>query len=358
LDGTAATSMADRSIQEEAAFAAAVEAETARQVRRFRAELEGRATEIKELRKQLDFVQSIDSAKLSAPTWTSPAPASSRSGIVTLLLTDTHFEENVKPEQIDHLNAYDRRIAELRLKRWTEKVIELARDYVKGIDYSGAVLMLGGDIFSGNIHAELKESNTGTLFEGIVHWLEPLESAFTLLKKEFGNLHIACVVGNHGRMTHKPIAKNRAQDNIEWLMYRILERDLRESGITFQVSDAADALVQVYDTRYLLTHGDQFKGGSGISGMMAPLMLGQHRKTRRQMAADKPYDWLVMGHMHQYWHGKNIIVGGTLKGYDEYAYVSNFEWEPPVQAFWITDPEHGPTIAAPVHVSDRVTEGW
>ncbi len=351
--------MAERSLQEEAAFAAAVEAETARQLRRFKTELESRQEEIKGLRYQLDFVQAIDEAKLQAPVWPSPASAAGQHGVVTLMLTDTHFEENVKPEQIDNLNAYNRRVAELRLRRWAEQSIVIARDYIKGIEYDGCSLMLGGDIFSGNIHAELKESNSGTLFEGVLHWLEPLEAAFRLLADEFGKLHISAVVGNHGRMTKKPIAKNRAQDNIEWLMYRFLAREMAsDERITWQVSDAADALVKVYDTNYLLTHGDQFHGGSGISGMMAPLMLGQHRKTRRQMAADKPYDWLVMGHWHQYWHGKNIIVGGTMKGYDEYAYVSNFEWEPPQQAFWITDPEHGPTIAVPVHVMDRKAEGW
>lgn len=336
-----------------------LEAELVRQARRFRSEIEQRDDQIRKLRESLDFTQSIDSANVKAAEWASPAIARNTSGVVTVMLTDTHFEENVDPDQIDHLNAYSREIAEKRLKRWADKTIVLARDYVKGIDYDGCVLMIGGDLFSGNIHAELKESNAGTLFEGVLYWLSPLESAIRELANEFGKLHIAAVVGNHGRMTHKPIAKNRAQDNVEWLMYRFLARQTEnDPRITWQISDAADALVSVYNTNYLLTHGDQFRGGSGIAGMMSPVMLGQHRKTRRQMAANKPYDWLVMGHWHQYWHGKNIIVGGTMKGYDEYAYVSNFEPEPPIQAFWITDPRHGPTIAAPVHVSDRTDEGW
>lgn len=337
----------------------AIDAEAARLTRRYKAELDAKDEQIRRLRETLDFAQAIESADVHGPPWTRRAPVSVSSGIVTILLTDTHFEENVDPVQIDFLNAYNRTIAELRLRRWTENVIGLARDYIKGIKYDGCVLMLGGDIFSGNIHAELKETNTGTLFEGVIHWLSPLASAIATLQKEFGHLHIAAVVGNHGRMTRKPVAKDRAQDNVEWLMYRFLERETKSNpNITWQISDAADALVSVYGTNYILTHGDQFRGGSGIAGMMSPVMLGQHRKTRRQMAANKPYDWLVMGHWHQYWHGKNIIVGGTMKGYDEYAYVSNFEPEPPLQAFWITDPEHGPTIAAPVHVSNRSEEGW
>lgn len=69
-------------------------------------------------------------------------------------------------------------------------------------------------------------------------------------------------------------------------------------------------------------------------------------------------DWLVMGHWHQYFHGKGLIVSGSMKGYDEYAYVSNFEPEPPQLAFWVTTPEHGVTISAPILPADRQAEGW
>jgi predicted phosphodiesterase len=337
-----------------------VHARTVRELSKTKSDLTRSFQERDFLRQQLDFVSAIDAAKLKPPRWLrKPDKRGAHRGTVSLLLTDTHFDEVVNPAEIDFINAYNREIAEKRLKRWADKAIMVAREYVQGVEYDGAVLFVGGDIFSGNIHDELKESNEGTLFEAVVYWLEPLCSAIQQLATEFGRLHVGCVVGNHGRSTHKPRAKSRAQDNIEWLMYRWLEREFRnDDRVTFQVADAADLMIQIYGTRYLLTHGDQFRGGSGISGMMAPLMLGQHRKTRRAMAADKPFDWMVMGHLHQYWHGKGIIVGGTLKGFDEYAYVSNFVPEPPTQAFWITTPEFGPSISAPIFVADRKAEGW
>jgi len=51
-------------------------------------------------------------------------------------------------------------------------------------------------------------------------------------------------------------------------------------------------------------------------------------------------------------------VNGSLKGYDEYAYVSNFSYEPPQQALAIVVPEKGITIQAPVFCLDRKAEGW
>jgi hypothetical protein len=53
-----------------------------------------------------------------------------------------------------------------------------------------------------------------------------------------------------------------------------------------------------------------------------------------------------------------VIVGGTLKGLDEYAYMGNFGYEPPQQAWWVTTPEMGITVNAPIYVSDRESEGW
>jgi predicted phosphodiesterase len=279
--------------------------------------------------------------------------------MVTLQLTDTHFDEVVDPVQVDGINAYNVRIAEMRLKRWVEKSIALARDYVKGVDLEGVVVLATGDILSGDIHAELKETNERPLYVAADHWIGQLIAALNVLADEFGKVHVAAVVGNHGRSTVKPVFKNRAQSNIEWLLWKSVARHFAaDNRISFQVSDAMDATVQVYNTRYLITHGDQFKGGSGISGALAPLMLGQHRKSVRQMATGNPMDVLVLGHFHQYFHLPGLVMGGSMKGLDEFAFGINVRPEVPQQAFWITTPKHGITIAAPLFVSDRAAEGW
>ena len=36
----------------------------------------------------------------------------------------------------------------------------------------------------------------------------------------------------------------------------------------------------------------------------------------------------------------------------------HFRPERPQQGFWLTSPEHGPTIAAPIFCDDRKAEGW
>lgn len=335
-------------------------ADFARLRRTYEHRLHERDLALADLRKKLDLVTAIDAATLRPPKWLAPPKSTKKHrGSVCMMLTDPHFGEAVEPAEIEYLNAYDDDIAARRLRTFTEGGIRLARDYVSGIGYDGAVLFWGGDIFTGTIHEELTETNTETLYASVIRWIEPLAAMCYSLADHFGKLHCAVTYGNHGRRTRKPRAKRRAQDNIEWLLYKVLEREThRDPRITWQITDSADTIVPVYSTRFLLTHGDQFRGGSGIAGAMSPLLLGAHRKTRRAMSAGRPYDVMVIGHFHQYLTLPNLIVGGSLKGLDEYAYLGNFGYEPAQQAWWITTPERGVTISAPIHVQDRAAEGW
>lgn len=339
-------------------FEQRVQAAVARETRTLRADVDAKAKAIEQIHQRLRFAEMLDSAPLDPPRWLSPKRPSRKKGIACAMLTDPHFDEVVNPEEVGGLNKYDRRIAELRLHRFTEQVIKLARDYVKGIDYDGLVLFVGGDLFSGNIHDELKETNETTLMATLVHWIEPVVASLRLLKRDFGKLHVPVTIGNHGRTTKKPRAKQRAEDNVEWAFWRIVARELSKDGVRFTITTAMDTRVEILGTNFLLTHGDQFSGGSGISGMFSPLMLGKYRKTVREMAAGHDFDFLVMGHFHQLWFGSGIIVGGSMKGYDEYAYSKNLPPEPPQQAFWVVDPIHGVTIRAPILVSDRKVERW
>ncbi len=340
---------------------AAEEAKEREETKALRAALRHASSERDRLRAQLDVIEHLEARKAPAtPTWLTPkAPAKGHRATLNLLLTDTHFDEVVDPAEIDGLNAYNREIAEQRLERWAQGAVKLAKHYLSGVKYDGVCLMLGGDIFSGNIHEELARTNEDTLFGSLLHWLDPMRAALELLALEFGRVHVAGTPGNHGRMTRKPIAKQRAADNLDWLLYRLLAREMaKDDRFTWAIPTSADTRVQVYAVRYNLTHGDQFRGGSGIAGALSPLMLGQARKSRRQQVAGHPYDYLVLGHWHTTLAVKGIICGGAVKGTDEYSYVGNFDHEPPQQPLWITTPERGITFMAPIFVSDRKAEGW
>ena len=294
-----------------------------------------------------------------APAWVRNAPKGPKEAMPTAFLSDTHFGEVVKPEQIEYLNGYDRQIAEARLKKFFTSTVELAHGYLTGLNYPGIVLPMGGDIFSGDIHEELRQTNAGVIQEEILYWLEPMVSGIKLLADEFGKVFIPAVVGNHPRGTMKPSHKMRVPNNFDWLFAQLLAKFLaHDKRVTFQISDSADCNYAIYDTRYRLSHGDQFKGGSGIAGSLSPIMIGDARKRKRAHSTRTgTYDWLLLGHWHQRYAFKHIMVNGSIKGYDEYSYHSNFDFELPLQSFWLTDPKHGVTIAAPIHVQGK-DEPW
>jgi len=329
--------------------------------RELRATVESQAKELKDLQEFGHLAERLGSARLMAPKWVRDTSGKKgKKAIATLQLSDLHLDEVVKPEQVSGYNAYNRKIAEMRLRLLGENTLTVARDYIAGVEYEGMTILATGDVFSGDIHDELRLTNEDTLFGSTIHWVEQMSAFLKLLVNDLGKLHVAAVVGNHGRNTQKPIYKNRPQQNIEWLFWSILAREFAsDERVTFQIADGLSDVVTVYNTRYAIEHGDEFKGGSGISGSMAPLLLGQHRTAVQRLAMGMVVDWLCVGHFHTYQPpALGLIRGGSVVGYSEYAAGKHLRPEIPQQGFWITSPEHGPTISAPILCGDRKSEGW
>lgn len=327
------------------------EREAAKQARRV-VELEQRIAQDSTL---AQLYAAMQAAPRAVPKWLSAPPKRSKKSpvIATAFLSDTHFDEVVDAHQINGVNAYNRTIAEQRLRRFFEKSVLLCERYL-AFDVQGMVLPLGGDMVSGNIHEELKETNEATILETCLHWADQLQAGIELLAGHFPRVFVPAVVGNHGRNTRKPRAKGRVQDNFDWLIYQLLARRAPKN-VTFQVGVDADVRWTVYQHRYHMTHGDQFRGGSGWGGMASPILRGDQRKRVREDAVRTPYDTLIMGHWHQFRDFGRVIINGSLKGYDEYAHLENFEFEVPQQGFWCTDPTHGRMLTCPIFVADDET---
>lgn len=306
-----------------------------------------------------EFLGLIKQTPISSPKWAQPKRRRGvESAIANIILSDTHFDEFVDPEHWNFVNAYDREIATLRLQEFTSNAIKLSRDYTCGVQMDGLVLNLNGDMFSGMIHDELRESNTHYIGESFLYWLSQLVSCIKTLLEFFSVIHIVGVPGNHGRMTEKKRHKGIAKTSFDWLLYKVIEREFAHiKEVTFSITNGADMPYSIYKTNFVATHGDQFKGGTGISGALAPLMLGSHRKMKNYVSVNAPFDHLVIGHFHQYLPIGPIIVNGSLKGYDEFAADLNFNFELPRQAMMLVDPIHGIVDHRCIHVLHK-DEQW
>lgn len=293
-----------------------------------------------------------DVASATPPKWTVPGDKMLGSpGVPTLFLSDLHWSEVVHPSQINGVNRYNLEIARKRLRFCAERAVRLLKIISPTMDYPGIVVPLGGDMISGNIHDELTATNEVNSMPSVLDLFGSLAWLISYLADEFGQVFLPCVTGNHGRDTMKIWGKDRHHTSFDWLLYCFLAKHFEnDKRVHFFIPDGPDAYFKICNHRYLLTHGDQFRGGDGMIGALGPIIRGDHKKRSRNAQIAMEYDTMLLGHWHQYIHLTRLIVNGSLKGYDEYAYSNNFSFELPQQALWITHPQYGITFRAPVFV--------
>ncbi len=300
-------------------------------------------------RKIMGLAQHADG--LSTPPWLLKSNSDPDFGTPSLFVSDLHWGEVVRPSQINGTNTYNLEIAHRRMQRLAESAIRLLTILSPTREYPGIVLPFGGDFISGNIHDELTATNELNTMPTVLDLFEIGGQFIRTMADTFKRVHVVVVSGNHGRDTVKIWNKDRHHTSFDWLIGQFWAKHFAgDNRITFQIPDGPDAYFKIYNHRYLLTHGDQFRGGDGMIGALGPIIRGDHKKRSRNAQIDMEYDTLLMGHWHQYMHLTRLIVNGSLKGYDEYAYNNNFPFEKPQQALWLTHPKYGITYRMPVYV--------
>lgn len=321
--------------------------------------------ETETLRTDLSTLTALDAVSVETAPWGKVSKRRRAKGRATalIMLSDLHLDEVVKAAEVTvsgrALNAYDRRIALQRLRRTAEGAVRLGTELMQGFAYDGAIVVLGGDLISGSLHDLAEWNEGGGPIATCDYWVDHLAAFLSTIADAYGPTHVVSVVGNHGRNTRKPRTKGRVEDNFDHLLARLLCRHfVADERFTWNIPLSADAYVDVYDSRILITHGDQAKGGAGISGLLTPISLLDHRKRKRDATVGRPYSHLFMGHWHQYLRTGSVTVNGSMKGTDEYAFLNNFGHEEPSQAFAVITPEHGVTIESAIYCADRVAEGW
>ncbi len=274
--------------------------------------------------------------------------------------SDWHYGELVSREQLGGINEFNRRIAKTRITRLVDITCDLAQRHMGTIEYPGIVIALGGDMISGNIHEELRETNDGTVQQCVLDLQDQLTSALTYMADRFGRVYVPCVVGNHGRTKMKPHAKNRAFENYESGLYQQLVRHFRgDSRFHFDIPEGPDVNFNVLGHRFMLTHGDALgvKGGDGIIGALGPIARGAVKVGRAQARGGRAFDTLMFGHWHTYiprGEASPVAVNGTLKGFDEFAHtILRVPYSRPSQSLFFVHADHGITAQWQVYLEGK-----
>jgi hypothetical protein len=291
-----------------------------------------------------------------------PTNGKALGGVPTLFLSDWHHGEVVEPTELEYLNEYNLEIANERADRVVNTAMNLLFHHHSGRSYDGLVLALGGDMLSGNILDELRATNETTVLDCALILSDKLSASIVEMADNFPAIYVPAVGGNHGRLDKRPTVKKAMKDNLDWLVYQMTMRQVQSRlgdacNVTFDITESLDLSYRVYGTRYLLTHGDQIGEGTKSVSFWPNIIETARRKQQRAVQAGaESFDYMLCGHFHRYGTVSNVIVNGSLKGYDEYAYRNNYEIERAIQAMWLTHPECGIIGHEPIYADDRVMD--
>lgn len=326
---------------------------------------------VKQIRKDNDTAEAIRQEIFGIAAH-SPAPPEwitgkkvkngSRGGPLTVW-SDFHYGEVVFGDQVNGVNVFNSNVAQHRFRRLVDTTIDLSFNHMgrASVNYPGIVICLGGDMIGGDIHEELARTNDRTSHQSVNDLADLLAAGLEKMASKFNNVFVPCVVGNHGRSTHKPSMKNRVFTNYDWSVYCALEREFRkDKRIQLYVPNAADAHFNLYGHRFLLTHGDSLgvKGGDGIIGSIGPIMRGLLKLHSSKAQVGMDFDTALICHWHQYFTLPGLIVNGSLKGYDEFSMLAlRAKYQRPTQALTFVHPEHGITAQWPVYLEGLETAG-
>lgn len=343
--------------------------EIARKLRAVTAELGEVTAERNRLAESLAAIQAVHDATLTLtpePDWLKPRKATKAQRVsLVAFLSDLHAGEVVRPEEMGDFNAYNLRIADLRLQAFFEGIIRHSRDW--HLEYDGLVLNLGGDLISGAIHDELRETDELSVLDSTL-WVAPRLVAGIEKLAELFPIHVVSEPGNHGRDHKIPRYKGRSAHNADTHIARMLalfweQRNPSANSVTFDIPETIDADFTVYRSRFSAEHGENYQRnnpGTAEIGSIGPVKRGSLRKGQAKSREGKPFDYFMVAHYHQLVFApfQGFVMNGSVKGYDEYARGLALKPEPPQQVLFVVDPELGPTLNTPLNLMDRKAEGW
>lgn len=291
-----------------------------------------------ELRRALGIADDLSSAPRVRPITRRERTSGLREATPVIMCSDWHVGETVKSETVNGMNAFNPRICRERHAKLVESVRwEIAHER-HGFAIRDAILWLGGDLITGQIHEELIEGNSMSPTQEVLFAQELCEAMIDdLLEQEIERVVVVCNHGNHGRTTQKKRISTGAFNSFEWLMYKSLERRYAsEKRVEFVVSDGAMAYSKIYDTVLRTTHGDAIKYAGGVGGITVPILrkVSQWNKARHAHAT-------VLGHFHQRFTLGGVNGNGSLIGYGPFSQFIGAEPEPPAQGMFLIDSRRG-----------------
>lgn len=261
--------------------------------------------------------------------------------------SDLHGCERVSREQTNGLNHYDFETMVERHWKMRDAIISFKRH--RPYPVKRLTIVPGGDMVSGDIHDELRETNEKVLTEAAIDiglfgadWIESIASEFEEVVVD------GMVVGNHGRRSKKPPGKN-VHDSFDYLVYEIMRIRLAglpnvrvATGEDGRIKRARHQFIRVAGKQILVWHGDGVR--STMTGVPWGGITRRCNELQKQYEARGRIDHFLIHHWHtpHLVENRRILVNGSVKGPDEFG-ISMGMSTPAVQVMHTFHPTRGLT---------------
>lgn len=322
------------------------------------ADLERELSALRDIRSELF---GLGEPVLTPPAWQIATTTKPHHPEVPVLFTsDFQVGEVIRGKEVSGWNSYSPAIFKRRYKRLIDATLALCEREDPQWRYPGIVYLRGGDSISGSIHIDLEATQDLVPTEQVRLVAEQEIAGIEALAKRFKNVAVWSVPGNHDRTTPKPRSKRSVDLSFDDLVVWHIERHFAAKGaknITFRAPRSGDALFKVFNTSFLMTHGDAIgsRGGAGFVGPAATISRGIQKVRSQYAHVGTKIDWVLVGHFHVPMILENGIANGNLAGFSEYANREiRARPEPPSQwLFWV-HPKWGITTHRLVKLEDPV----
>lgn len=274
-------------------------------------------------------------------------------GCAIIQASDWHAEEAVEASTVEGVNRFDATVCQRRVERMAERIALLLGWCRELGRVDRAILHLGGDLVSGDIHQELRENRHCGVLEACRTVRKLVRDV--LLSPLLGSdgvkdLLIIGSMGNHGRMTERKRYATAWQNHYEYALYGDLAEDLEPYKAARLVAHKSPRyMVDVYGFPLRFHHGDTVGYHGGIGGKVIPLKRAIARWNKK-----RPAYLDFIGHFHEFepcWG--YYIANGALIGLTAYGDAHGF-YQEPTQTFSLLDSERGLVLATPIFLEDPI----
>ena len=277
--------------------------------------------------------------------------------IATLVISDWHIGETIRPEESNGVNKFNSIIAANRIYAIVDKFKRIFRGHEQMYKLGKIWLPVLGDLINGSIHPDFILTNDLLDIPSAILAARLLIMVVLELKTLGVPIEIDTVVGNHPRLVPQMPAKRQAELSLDWLIYKYVEEKfIDDPQVTVRVHDGQFGIIKQYGHRFVIEHGYGAKSGEALPDRLRKMFDSPLYREATGMEGSS-VDCVIIGDKHRSESGQGYFVNGGLPGQGEYGVMLRLDPITACQWMFGISKSHVRTFFYELDVTGNTNEG-